>query len=119
MVGIAPRFCCSGSLVSAIVGGLSGVELTLGSDKFRTEAGIYLGLRSIFWSLVRAKSDDDLREVAARLWSMAVGLEDGDISEAQAALHAAQEALRNALDRGAGDQELKQLMDQLRAAMDR
>ena len=45
----------------------------------------YLGLRSIFWSLVRAKSDDDLREVAARLWSMAVGLEDGDISEAQAA----------------------------------
>jgi uncharacterized protein (TIGR02302 family) len=50
---------------------------------------------------------------------MAVGLEDGDISEAQAALRAAQEALRNALDRGAGDQELKQLMDQLRAAMDR
>ena len=93
--------------------------LTLGPDKFRTEAGIYLGLRSIFWSLVRAKSDDDLREVAARLWSMAVGLEDGDISEAQAALRAAQEALRNALDRGAGDQELKQLMDQLRAAMDR
>jgi Domain of unknown function (DUF4175) len=36
--------------------------LTLGPDKFRTEAGIYLGLRSIFWSLVRAKSDDDLRE---------------------------------------------------------
>jgi len=70
------------------------VALTLGSDKFRTEAGIYLGLRSIFWSLVRAKSDDDLREVAARLWSMAVGLEDGDISEAQAALHAAQEAPR-------------------------
>jgi Domain of unknown function (DUF4175) len=80
--------------------------LTLGPDKFRTEAGIYLGLRSIFWSLVRAKSDDDLREAAARLWSMAVGLEDGDISEAQAALRAAQEALRNALDRGAGDQEL-------------
>ena len=68
---------------------------------------------------MRAKSDDDLREVAARLWSMAVGLEDGDFSEAQAALRAAQEALRNALDRGAGDQELKQLMDQLRAAMDR
>ena len=93
--------------------------LTLGPDKFRTEGGIYLGLRSIFWSLVRAKSDDDLREVAAGLWSMAVGLEDGDISEAQAALRAAQEALRNALDRGAGDQELKQLMEQLRAAMDR
>ena len=93
--------------------------LTLGPEKFKTDAGIYLGLRSIFWSLVRAKSDDDLRDVAARLWSMAVNLEDGDISEAQASLRAAQEALRNALDRGASEQELKQLMDQLRAAMDR
>jgi Tfp pilus assembly protein PilX len=65
---------------------------------------------------VRAKTDDD---VASRLWSMAVGLEDGNISDAQAALRNAEEALRNALDRGASDQELKQLMDQLRAAMDR
>ena len=61
---------------------------------------------------MRAKTDDDLRDVASRLWSMAVGLEDGNISDAQA-------ALRNALNRGASDQELKQLMDQLHAAMDR
>ena len=55
--------------------------LTLGPDKFRTEAGIYLGLRSIFWSLVRAKSDDDLREVAARLWSMdALAVTDGAVT---------------------------------------
>ena len=40
-------------------------------------------------------------------------------AERPAALRSAAEALRNALDRGAGDQELKQLMDQLRAAMDR
>ena len=93
--------------------------LTLAPEKFKTDAGIYLGLRSIFWSLVRAKTDDDLRDVASRLWSMAVGLEDGNISDAQAALRNAEEALRNALDRGASDQELKQLMDQLRAAMDR
>ncbi len=93
--------------------------LSLEPEKFTPEAGVYLGLRSIFWSLVRAKSDDDLRGVVARLWQMAVGLEDGDISDAQAALRNAEEALRNALDRGASDQELKQLMDQLRAAMDR
>ena len=93
--------------------------LTLAPEKFKTDAGIYLGLRSIFWSLVRAKTDDDLRDEASRLWSMAVGLEDGNISDAQAALRNAEEALRNALDRGASDQELKQLMDQLRAAMDR
>jgi uncharacterized protein (TIGR02302 family) len=34
-------------------------------------------------------------------------------------LRNAEEALRNALERGASEQELKQLMDQLRAAMDR
>ena len=93
--------------------------LATAPEKFTPDAGVYLGLRSIFWSLVRAKSDDDLRDVVARLWSMAVGLEDGNISDAQAALRNAEEALRNALDRGASDQELKQLMDQLRAAMDR
>jgi uncharacterized protein (TIGR02302 family) len=93
--------------------------LALAPEKFTPNAGIYLGLRSLFWSLVRAKTDDDLREVTARLWQMAVGIEDGNISDAQAALRNAEEALRQALERGASDQEIKQLMDQLRAAMDR
>jgi uncharacterized protein (TIGR02302 family) len=93
--------------------------LALAPDKFTADAGIYLGLRSIFWSLVRAKTDDDLREVTARLWQMALGIEDGDMSDAEASLRNAEEALRQALERGASDQEIKQLMDQLRAAMDR
>ncbi len=93
--------------------------LATAPERFTPNAGVYLGLRAIFWSLVRAKSDDDLREVTAQLWSMAVGLEDGNMSDAQAALRNAEEALRQALDRGASDQEIKQLMDQLRAAMDR
>ena len=93
--------------------------LALAPAKFTPDAGIYLGLRSIFWSLLRAKTDDDLREVTARLWQMAVGIEDGNIADAQAGLRNAEEALRQALERGATDQEIKQLMDQLRAAMDR
>jgi uncharacterized protein (TIGR02302 family) len=93
--------------------------LAIAPDKFTPEAGVYLGLRSIFWSLVRSKSDDDLRDVVARLWQMAVGLEDGDFSGAQDALRNAENALQQALDRGASDDEIKQLMDQLRAAMDR
>jgi len=93
--------------------------LALAPEKFTPEAGVYLGLRTLFWSLVRAKTDDDLREVTARLWQMAVGIEDGSVSDAQAALRNAEEALRQALERGASDQEIKQLMDQLRAAMDR
>ena len=93
--------------------------LAMAPEKFTPDPGIYLGLRSTFWSLIRAKTDDDLREVTKRLWQMAVGIEDGDISDAQASLRSAEEALRQALERGATDQEIKQLMDQLRAAMDR
>jgi uncharacterized protein (TIGR02302 family) len=93
--------------------------LALAPEKFTPDAGVYLGLRTLFWSLVRAKGDADLREVTARLWQMAVGIEDGNVSDSQAALRNAEEALRQALERGASDQEIKQLMDQLRAAMDR
>ena len=93
--------------------------LAIAPERFTKEAGIYLGLRSLYWSLERAKSDDDLRAVVKRLWQMAVGIEDGDISNAEEALRNAENALQQALDRGASDQELKALMDQLRAAMDR
>jgi uncharacterized protein (TIGR02302 family) len=93
--------------------------LAIAPEKFTPQPGIYLGLRSIFWSLVRAKSDDDLRDVATRLWQMAVDIEDGDISDAQDALRNAENALQQALERGASDDEIKELMDKLRAAMDR
>jgi uncharacterized protein (TIGR02302 family) len=93
--------------------------LALAPEKFTPNAGVYLGLRSIFWSLVHAQNDDDLRDVTAQLWQMAVGLEDGNVSDAQANLRNAEEALRQALERGASDEEIKKLMDQLRAAMDR
>jgi uncharacterized protein (TIGR02302 family) len=93
--------------------------LTWEPEKFKIEASVYLGLRSIFWQLARAKSDDQLRDVVARLWDMAVHLEDGNMSDAEKALRAAQEALRQALERGASDEEIKKLTDQLRAALDR
>ncbi len=93
--------------------------LTIAPERFTPEASIYLGLRSIFWQLTRAKSDDALRDVVARLWDMAVTIEDGNVSDAEAALRAAQEALRQALERGASDEEIKRLTDELRAALDK
>jgi len=93
--------------------------LTIAPERFTQEAAIYLGLRSIYYDLENAKSDDALREVVARLWDMAVQLEDGNVSQAEQALRQAQEALRQALERGASDEEIKKLMDQLRAAMDK
>ena len=93
--------------------------LAIAPERFTKEAGIYLGLRSVYWLLTNAKSDDDLRNVVTRLWQMAVGIEDGDVANAEEALRNAENALQQALDRGASDQELKALMEQLRAAMDR
>jgi uncharacterized protein (TIGR02302 family) len=93
--------------------------LTLAPDKFMPDASTYLGLRSIYWTLVHADNDDALREVTKRLWSMAVDIEDGDVADAQTALRNAEDALRQALANGASDQEIKQLMDKLRQAMNR
>ncbi len=93
--------------------------LTLAPERFNMETNVYLGLRSIFWQLAHAKSDDQLRDVVARMWDMAVHLEDGSVSDAEQALRAAEEALRQALERGASDEEIKRLTDQLRAALDK
>lgn len=93
--------------------------LAIAPERFTPEAGIYLGLRSIFFDLRNAKTDDSLRDVVARLWQMALQIEDGNVSQAEQALRQAQDALREALERGASDEELKKLMDNLRAAMDK
>jgi uncharacterized protein (TIGR02302 family) len=93
--------------------------LTIAPERFTPEASVYLGLRSIYYDLANAETDDALREVVARLWDMAVHIEDGNMSDAEQQLRAAQEALRQALERGATDEELRKLMDQLRAALDK
>jgi len=93
--------------------------LTIAPERFIPETAVYLGVRAIYWNLAQAKTDDDLREVVARLWSMATQIEDGNVSDAELALRQAQEALREALERGANDEEIKRLTEQLRAALDK
>src|SRR3984957_6598273 len=93
--------------------------LAMAPETFTPETPIYLGLRSIFFNLAQAKTDNDLRGVVKRLWEMATEIEDGNVSEAEAALRQAEENLRQALERGASDEEIKRLTDQLRAALDK
>jgi uncharacterized protein (TIGR02302 family) len=91
--------------------------LSIAPERFTPDTSIYLGLRSLYWNLTNARSDDDLREVVSRMWAMAVTIEDGSMGDAAAQLRAAQDALKQALERNAGDDEIKRLMDQLRAAL--
>ncbi len=93
--------------------------LTIAPELFDTPANIYLGLKQADASLEHAQSDADLLDVAAMLWAMAQQLENGDASKAERDLRTAEQALREALKRGASDEEIRKLMQQLREAADR
>ncbi len=93
--------------------------LMIAPEAFTPEAGHYLGLRSVLTQAQRARTDNALKEVVASLWSLAVTIEDGDITDVDKALKAAQDALKQALERGASDEEIKKLTENLRAALDK
>jgi uncharacterized protein (TIGR02302 family) len=92
--------------------------LMIAPEMFTPEAGQYLGLYDVARQLEAAHTDDALRAVVASLWSLAVTIEDGNITDVDKALRAAQDALKQALERGASDEEIKKLTDNLRAALD-
>ncbi|SED89406.1 TIGR02302 family protein [Bradyrhizobium erythrophlei] len=92
--------------------------LMIAPEMFMPETGYYLGLHTVSRQLEAARTDDQLREVVASLWALAVTIEDGNISDVDKALRAAQDALKQALERGASDEEIKKLTDNLRAALD-
>jgi uncharacterized protein (TIGR02302 family) len=93
--------------------------LMIAPELFTPEAGHYLGLYSVTRQLEAARTDDAMREVVASLWALAVTVEDGNITDVDKALRAAQEALKQALERGASDEEIKKLTENLRAALDK
>ncbi len=93
--------------------------LAIAPELFDTPANVYLGLKQAKASLHDAHSDAELLDVAAMLWAMAQQIEDGDASQAERDLRAAEQALREALQRGASDQEIRKLMEQLREAAKR
>lgn len=77
----------------------------------------YLALMSAMTRLRMASTDDDLRGVSEYLWDIALGIEEGDLSAAEKRLRQAQEALKQALENGASDEEIDKLMKELREAM--
>ncbi len=81
------------------------------------DSGTYLGLRVGYERLAKARTDDDLRKVLDYLWSMARAIEDGELSDAEERLNAARQALEQALENGASEEEIARLMDELRQAM--
>ena len=93
--------------------------LMIAPDAFQTPSGVYLGLHVASERLLHAQDDAALLDVAAFLWQMALQIEDGDLSETERDLRAAQNQLRDALSRNAPEDEIRKLTENLRAAMDK
>lgn len=93
--------------------------LMVAPEAFDTSAGVYLGLWVAADRLGKASQDGDLIEIADFLWAMALRIENGDLSEAERDLRAAEQQLREALQRNAPEEEIRKLSENLRAAMDK
>lgn len=91
--------------------------ITLRPEQFEDKYAAYISLAAIRRGLLNARDDDGLREMVDALWDLAVGLEDGDLSEAERNLRDALEALREGIENGASEEELARLMDDARQAM--
>ncbi|WP_417726668.1 TIGR02302 family protein [Roseovarius sp.] len=90
------------------------------SRLFRSERA-YLRLRVIIRQLEAMTRSDGLDEaerdeIAQALWDLGVLLEDGDLGDALERMRTAQERLSEAMKNGASEEEIAQLMQELRDA---
>ncbi len=91
--------------------------LTTEPEGFIDSPSIYLGLRTAYRQLDRDDTREGRKSVIDGLWDLALKIEDGDLSDAERALRQAQDKLADALEKGAPDSEIDQLMQELRDAL--
>ena len=95
-------------------------DLSARPDRYYDDTAVFLALRTVVW---RLRFTDDLAAaidpVQRLLWDTALRIEDGDLSLAERELRDIQQRLMEALASDASDEEIRALMDELRAAMDR
>ena len=93
--------------------------LTIWPQGVLDDSGVYLGLRTVMNRLYRAQSHEDMKDLIALMWEMALAIEEGDVPEAMRDLQAARKALEEALAEGAPPERIAELMQRLREALDR
>lgn len=95
-------------------------------DDLGLPEGVYLRLRSsirrlesgLAFSNLPSGLPEELRDEVARvLWDVAVELDDGRLADALARMQQAQDRLEQAMRDGASEEELAELMDEVREAM--
>ena len=91
--------------------------VTLRGDEFIESPATYLALKAVRTRIATAYDDAALVSAVDFMWEIALGIEDGNLSLAERRLRDAREQLSEALENGASDAEIDQLMQELREAM--
>ncbi len=90
-------------------------------DDYFTDAKAQLATSSavkrLTYALEQDRVADERADILDLLWQAALRLEEGDLSDQLEQLRAAQRRLQEALERGASDEEIERLMDEMRQAM--
>ena len=90
---------------------------TFRGDQFIENPSDYLALRAVRTRIATAHDDAALVSAVDFMWQIALGIEDGNLSLSERRLRDAREKLSQALENGASNEEIDQLMKELREAM--
>jgi uncharacterized protein (TIGR02302 family) len=94
-------------------------EISARPSQYAHDLVAFLALRAAVARLMLDRVDAAaVPAVQALLWETALRVEDGGLSLAERDLREAERRLSEALDKGASDADLNQLMDELQAALD-
>ncbi|MGE0155208.1 MAG: TIGR02302 family protein [Reyranellaceae bacterium] len=84
---------------------------------FSGDTVVYLALRMAANRLILDPSFASIGDVQKLLWETALRLEDGNLSLAERELRRAQDALQDAIDKNARDEEIERLIEELKQAL--
>ncbi|WP_193367203.1 TIGR02302 family protein [Pelagibius marinus] len=98
-----------------VVQALSGISEH--PEHFYHDIVVALTLRSAERRLIYDGASEAIAEVQELLWNAALRIEDGELAIAERRLREAQEALMEALERDASDEEIERLIDELQQAL--
>ncbi len=94
-------------------------EIYARPDHFFNDIVVALAIRSAERRLIHDPTREAVTEVQQLLWDTAMHIEEGELAIAERDLREIQKQLMEALARGAGDEEIERMLDQLQQALDR
>ena len=93
--------------------------LTLEPEGFINSSSIFIGLRTVYHRLEHEKSRAAIASSINQLWSLALKIEDGAMADAEQSLKDVQDRLSKALEQGADEKEIQDLIQELRQALNK